>query len=79
MKAKTIHDAISGDIDNRIRLCPHCYHEQDQDKGRECEWCGGATMVCNHQMALALKINAGHEERMRHAEPLPHLRTHQPV
>jgi len=60
------------DLDRRVQLCPHCYHQQG--KGYLCDRCGKGTIRIHKQMAQALKITAAHEELLRHGVALPDMR-----
>jgi hypothetical protein len=64
--------AMTLDLDHRVQLCPHCFHQQS--KGYLCERCGRGTMRCHPQTAMALKITAEYEKRMRHGVALPDMR-----
>jgi hypothetical protein len=57
--------AITLDLDKRVQLCPHCFHQQG--KGYLCDSCGKGTMRCHSHLAQAFKITATHEEMLRHA------------
>jgi len=62
------------DLDNRIQLCPHCFHTQA--RGYHCERCGLGTMRASRQMAQVLKITAAHEEINRHGVAVPGMSVH---